>query len=180
MAAKKSSAVLIDSRSSALLKTDTRTVCEDTSTLLIESQIRHAITYGGENVIFTKAEIAHIKAIGAEPGTALFVCLLVCVPKTKYYAKIGMKILGFKPISMITNDLNIRHASFIYPNETVKGSEATSFTNSSLCKKTDNNNTTGGTKLFAALLDQMLEQQKAAIAVNIHTLILRCRLRLAA
>jgi hypothetical protein len=70
MQARKSTSVLIDSRTSAVLKTDTRWVCEDTSTLLVDSQIRHAISYGGQNVIFTKGEIARIKAIGTEPGTS--------------------------------------------------------------------------------------------------------------
>lgn len=164
MAAKKSSPVFIDSRSSAMLKTDTRSVCEDTSSLLIDTQIRHAISYGGQNVIFSKAEIAQIKSIGAEPGKFIIILIEKFAVKNIYLCLAGMKILGFKPLSMITNDLNIRHASFIYPNESVKGTLYLSLI-ITITKMLTKIMMIGGTKMFAALLDQMLEQQKAAIAV---------------
>lgn len=39
----------------------TKWICEDTGTLLMDSQIKYAYQYGGEKIIFDKDEINSIK-----------------------------------------------------------------------------------------------------------------------
>jgi ATP-dependent DNA helicase 2 subunit 1 len=121
--AKKGTSVPIDARHNTALKTDTRQICADTGTLLIASQIKHALPYGGARVVFAGAEMAKIRLAGNNG--------------------VGIEILGFKPRVTLTDDLNVRAAQFLYPNESMKG----------------------GTRMFAALLEQMLALDRIAIAV---------------
>lgn len=60
---KKGSFVWLDSRNNQPLKVLTRHVCEDTGTLLMDSQIKYSYLYGGERVIFDKEELQGIKVL---------------------------------------------------------------------------------------------------------------------
>ena len=75
----------------------TKWVCEDTGTLLMDTQIKYSYDYGGEKVIFDKDEVTAIKTID----------------------KKGLRLMGFKPRSALKTYFNLRHSSFIYPDEQV-------------------------------------------------------------
>ena len=89
--------VWLDSKTNQAVKTMTKYVCEDTGTLLMDSQIKYAYGYGGERVIFDKDEITQIKSMDKQ----------------------GLRLLGFKPRSALKVYHNIRPANFIYPDERV-------------------------------------------------------------
>jgi ATP-dependent DNA helicase 2 subunit 1 len=98
---KKGGFVWLDPKTNQNVKTTTKWVCEDTGTLLMDSQIKFAHMYGGEKIIFDKDEIAAIKSFDAQ----------------------GLKLMGFKPKSALKVYFNLRNALFIYPDEnTTKGS----------------------------------------------------------
>lgn len=59
---KKSTHIWTDANSGQPLKTMTKWICEDTGTLLMDSQIKYAYLYGGEKIIFEKDEITQIKS----------------------------------------------------------------------------------------------------------------------
>lgn len=58
---KKSSHIWTDAKTGQPIKTMTKWVCEDTGTLLMDSQIKYGYPYGGEKIIFEKDEITQIK-----------------------------------------------------------------------------------------------------------------------
>jgi ATP-dependent DNA helicase 2 subunit 1 len=60
---KKGSFVWLDSRNNQPMKVLSRYVCEDTGTLLMDSQIKFSYLYGGERVIFDKEELQGIKVL---------------------------------------------------------------------------------------------------------------------
>lgn len=119
--AKKSTAATLDSRNLQPVKTDSRYVCEDTGTLLLPTQMTHAIEYGGERISFTSAELLAIKRTAAEQG---------------------LELLGFKPRAALKFHHNVKHSAFLFPNEAV---------------------VKGGTKAFAALVEQMAQLDRIAI-----------------
>jgi ATP-dependent DNA helicase 2 subunit 1 len=96
--ARKSTAAILDSRNLQAVRTDSRYVCEDTGTLLLPSQMQHAIEYGGERVVFSSLELQTIKRTAAEQG---------------------LEVLGFKPRAALKFYHNIKHSAFLFPNEAV-------------------------------------------------------------
>jgi ATP-dependent DNA helicase 2 subunit 1 len=117
---KKGSYVWLDSRTNQQLKKMTKYICEDTGSMLLDTQVRNSYTYGGERVFFDKEEIQKIK---------------LC-------EKSSFHLMGFKPRNTLKDYYNIKHASFIYPDEyAIKGS----------------------TVAFSALLDRMLAADKIAV-----------------
>ncbi|KAJ3156664.1 X-ray repair cross-complementing protein 6 [Geranomyces michiganensis] len=76
--------------------------------------------YGGEKVVFTKEE----------------------VDSMKYICKPGLVLLGFKPRSALKDKHNIKHASFIYPDESEYS---------------------GSSSVYAHFLERMWTRQKIAI-----------------
>lgn len=95
-AAKKGSFVWLD-KNNNILRTVTKYICEDTGSLLMDSQIKYAFPYGGENVIFDKDEILNIKTIDKQ----------------------GIRLMGFKPRSALKVYHNLKPSLFIYPDEHV-------------------------------------------------------------
>lgn len=94
---KKSGFQWLDSKTNQPVRVQSKWVCEDTGSLLMPSQIKYAYVYGGEQVIFSKEEIQKIKTI-EQPG---------------------LTIMGFKARSALKIHHNVRHASFLYPDEKV-------------------------------------------------------------
>lgn len=96
-------------------------MCVDTVTPLLQTDIKYAYEFGGEKVVFDKEELGKIRAYSGQPRLVL---------------------LGFKPSETLKYQMNVKHASFIYPNETeVAGSSA----------------------VFANLLEAMISLEKIAI-----------------
>lgn len=95
---KKGSYVWLDSRTNQQLKKMTKYICEDTGSMLLDTQVRNSYTYGGERVFFDKEEIQKIK---------------LC-------EKSSFHLMGFKPRNTLKDYYNIKHASFIYPDEYVR------------------------------------------------------------
>ncbi len=61
----------------------------------MDSQIKFAFPFGGTKVIFDKEEVTQLRAM----------------------EKKALRLVGFKPRSVIKAHLNITHSSFIYPDE---------------------------------------------------------------
>jgi len=98
--AKKGAYLWLDSKTNQPTKSITKWVCADTGTLLMDSQIKYAYTYGGEKIIFDKEEVNAIKNFDMQ----------------------GLRLMGFKPMDSLKS-YNIRTADFIYPDEfSIKGS----------------------------------------------------------
>lgn len=68
---------------------------DDTARPLEKSEIRKAYAFGGEQIVFTPEEIKKLRNFG-EPV---------------------IRLLGFKPQSMLPMWANIKHATFLYPSE---------------------------------------------------------------
>ena len=85
-----------------------------------KGDIRKAYKFGGAQITFTPEEIASLRHFG-DPG---------------------IRIIGFKPLSMLPMWANLRPATYIYPSE---------------------EDYVGSTRVFAALYKNLLKNQKMAI-----------------
>ncbi|CAO1596836.1 ATP-dependent DNA helicase II subunit 1 [Xanthoria calcicola] len=98
----------------------TTEVASDTARTVEKVEIKKAYRFGGEQILFTPEEISSLRNFG-EP----------CI-----------RILGFKPISMLPIWANLKPATFIYPSE---------------------EDYIGSTRVFAALHAKLLASQKMGI-----------------
>ena len=73
----------------------TTQMAEDTARYVEKVEIRKAYKFGGEQITFTPEEVSSLRNFG--------------VP--------GIRIIGFKPVSMLPIWANIKPATFIYPSE---------------------------------------------------------------
>ena len=94
---------------------------EDTARSVEKVEIRKAYKFGGETVSFTPEEIAEVKHFG-DPV---------------------LRIIGFKPLSMLPIWANHRPSTFIYPSE---------------------EDVIGSTRVFSALQQKLLKDQKMGLA----------------
>jgi ATP-dependent DNA helicase 2 subunit 1 len=118
--ATKGSYTLLDNVSNQPVKSTTKWVCEHTGTVLQPQQIARVYPLGGVDLEFTTEELAQIKAID-QPG---------------------LQLMGFKPRSSLKAYHNVRHASFVYPDDTT---------------------VQGSSQAFGALLEKMLELNQIGI-----------------
>lgn len=95
-------------------------MADDTARTVEKGELRKAFKFGGENVTFTPEELASIKNFG-DPI---------------------IRILGFKPLSMLPLWANMRPATFIYPSE---------------------EEFIGSTRVFSALHQSLVDKQKMAV-----------------
>lgn len=93
---------------------------EDSARPVEKTEMRKAYKFGGENVTFTPEELAKLKNFG-DPV---------------------IRILGFKPLSMLPIWANLKHSTFIYPSE---------------------EDFIGSTRTFSALHQVLLKQKKIAV-----------------
>lgn len=98
----------------------TTIMADDTARTVEKGELRKAFKFGGENVTFTPEELASIKNFG-DPI---------------------IRILGFKPLSMLPLWANMRPATFIYPSE---------------------EEFIGSTRVFSALHQSLVDKQKMAV-----------------
>lgn len=96
-------------------------IAEDTAREVQKTEIRKAYKFGGETVSFTEDET---KAI-------------------RYFGDPVIRIIGFKPLSMLPEWANMRCPMFIYPTEA---------------------DFIGSTRVFSALQQNLLKKEKMAIA----------------
>ena len=99
----------------------TAQMADDSGRLVEKTDIKKAFKFGGEQVLFTPEELSSLKHFG-EPG---------------------IRIIGFKPMSMIPIWANTRPSTFIYPSE---------------------EDYVGSTRVFSALQQKLLKSQKVGIA----------------
>lgn len=99
----------------------TTQMADDTAREVEKVEIKKAYRFGGEQIAFTKEEIAALRNFG-DPG---------------------IRIIGFKPISMLPVWANLKPATFIYPSE---------------------DDYVGSTRVFSALQQKLLRDQKMGLA----------------
>ncbi|MCJ1433512.1 ATP-dependent DNA helicase II subunit 1 [Xylographa pallens] len=95
-------------------------IADDTARQVEKGEIRKAYKFGGEQVTFTPDEITSLRHFG-DPG---------------------IRIVGFKPLSMLPMWANLRPSTFIYPSE---------------------DDYVGSTRVFAALHQKLLRDQKMGL-----------------
>ena len=110
-----------DTEKAQIAKGSTTLMAEDTARSVEKVEIRKAYKFGGETVSFTEEEMAKIRHFG-DPI---------------------LRIIGFKPMSMLPIWANYKHNTFIYPSE---------------------EDFVGSTRVFSALQQKMLKDQKMALA----------------
>ena len=96
-------------------------IAEDSSRVVEKGEIRKAFKFGGEQIVFTPEEVEQLRNFG-DPV---------------------IRIIGFKPISMLPIWANLRPSTFIYPSE---------------------DDFVGSTRVFAALQQKLLKDQKMGVA----------------
>ncbi len=96
-------------------------IADDTARTVEKAEIRKAFKFGGETVSFTKDELSKIRNFG-DPV---------------------IRIVGFKPVSMLPVWANVRPPIFVYPSE---------------------EDFVGSTRVFSALHQKLLKEQKMAVA----------------
>ncbi|KAF2763519.1 putative DSB repair complex subunit Ku70 [Pseudovirgaria hyperparasitica] len=99
----------------------TTQLAEDTAKTVEKSEVRKAYKFGGETISFTPEEITQIRSFG-DPT---------------------LRIIGFKPASLLPVWANTRPAYFIYPSET---------------------DFIGSTRVFSALQQKLLQDDKIGLA----------------
>jgi ATP-dependent DNA helicase 2 subunit 1 len=96
-------------------------MAEDTARAVQKSEIKKAYKFGGEQVLFTKEEQRELKNFGPP----------------------GLRIIGFKPQSMLPFWASVDKSTFIYPSE---------------------EDYVGSTRVFAALWQNLLKDEKMGLA----------------
>ena len=99
----------------------TNQLAEDNARPLEKGEIKKAYKFGGEQITFTPEEVSSLRNFG-DPG---------------------IRIIGFKPQSMLPFWANYRPSTFIYPSE---------------------DEYVGSTRVFAALHQKLLKDEKMALA----------------
>ena len=96
-------------------------MAEDSARTVEKVEIKKAYKFGGEQITFTPEEVSSLRHFG-DPG---------------------IRIIGFKPQSMLPIWANIRPSTFIYPSE---------------------DDYVGSTRVFSALQQKLLKDQKVGLA----------------
>ncbi|TKA29787.1 hypothetical protein B0A50_03151 [Salinomyces thailandicus] len=110
-----------DSEKPQIASSNSTLVADDTARTVEKAEVRKAYRFGGETISFTPEEIAKITSFG-DPV---------------------IRIIGFKPMSMLPIWANLTRSTFIYPSE---------------------EDVVGSTRVFSALHRKLLKDQKIGIA----------------
>ncbi|KAG8525842.1 ATP-dependent DNA helicase II subunit 1 [Bacidia gigantensis] len=92
---KRSCYVWLDGEKAQIATGTTAQMAEDTGRTVEKGEIRKAFKFGGEQVTFTPEEVASLR----------------------YFGDPGIRIIGFKPASMLPVWANTKPATFLYPTE---------------------------------------------------------------
>ncbi|MCJ1320483.1 ATP-dependent DNA helicase II subunit 1 [Xylographa vitiligo] len=117
---KRSCYVWINGDKAQIAKGISAQIADDTARKVEKGEIRKAYKFGGEQVTFTPDEITSLRHFG-DPG---------------------IRIIGFKPLSMLPIWANLRPSTFIYPSE---------------------DDYVGSTRVFAALHQKLLHDRKMGL-----------------
>lgn len=117
---KRSCFVWLDGEKAQIATGVTTKIAEDTARSVEKVEIKKAFNFGGEQIPFTPEEISSLRNFG-DPV---------------------IRIIGFKPMSMLPIWANLKPATFIYPSE---------------------DHYIGSTRVFAALHQKLLSSKKIAI-----------------
>lgn len=118
---KRSCFVWLDGEKAQIATGVTTQLADDTARTVEKVEIKKAYKFGGEQIVFTPEE----------------------VDKLRHFGDPGIRIIGFKPMSMLPIWANLRPSTFIYPSE---------------------DDYVGSTRVFAALQKKLLDDQKIGIA----------------
>ncbi|MCJ1298902.1 ATP-dependent DNA helicase II subunit 1 [Hypocenomyce scalaris] len=99
----------------------TTQMADDTARTVEKGEIKKAYKFGGEQIAFTPEEVASLR----------------------YFGDPGIRIIGFKPLSMLPIWANLRPSTFIYPSE---------------------EEYVGSTRVFSALQQKLLKDEKMGLA----------------
>ena len=99
----------------------TTQVADDTARAIEKVEVKKAFKFGGEQILFTIEEVSELRLFG-DPG---------------------IRIIGFKPLSMLPVWANFKPSTFIYPSEDIY---------------------VGSTRVFSALQQKLLKDHKMAVA----------------
>ena len=118
---KRSCYVWLGGENPAIATGNTTQFADDTARIVEKVDIKKAFKFGGEQIIFTPEEVSELRHFG-DPG---------------------IRIIGFKPLSMLPIWANFKPSTFIYPSE---------------------DDYVGSTRVFSALQQKLLKDQKMGIA----------------
>ncbi|KAI9676152.1 MAG: ATP-dependent DNA helicase II subunit 1 [Caeruleum heppii] len=104
-----------------IAKGSTTQMAEDTARVVDKAEIRKAYKFGGEQIAFTPEEISALR----------------------YFGDPGVRLIGFKPMSLLPFWASLKPATFIYPSE---------------------EDFIGSTRVFSALQQKLLKDDKMAVA----------------
>lgn len=79
-----------------IVKGETSLLAEFTAQVVDKTTVKKAYKFGGENILFTDEEMKELRNFGER----------------------GIRILGFRPVSKLPFDHNVRSPIFVYPDET--------------------------------------------------------------
>lgn len=102
----------------------TTTIAEETARTVVQAEIRKAYVFGGEQIAFDEDEMKSLR----------------------YFGEPAIRIIGFKPKSLLPEWANSRTPTFIYPDES---------------------SYVGSSRVFSALHQKLLASQKFALAWTI-------------
>ena len=101
MPAKKPTAAKVNIANNKQLRSTQRFICQETGSVLYRQQIGTYYPLGSEKVKMTTDEMSRIKK----------------------FDKVGMTLMGFKPKTYLKVYHNVKHSTFVYPDESrVQGS----------------------------------------------------------
>ena len=118
---KRSCYVWLNGEKPQIATATTTKTAEDTNRTVEKVDMKKAFRFGGEQIVFTQDEISALRNFG-EPI---------------------LRIIGFKPMSMLPIWANLRPSTFIYPSE---------------------DDYVGSTRVFSALWQKLLQDQKIGLA----------------
>eukprot|EP01069_Polyplicarium_translucidae_P003766 Polyplicarium_translucidae@DN2402_c1_g1_i4.p2 len=89
--------IFLNSADNAILKCNSKWLCDGTGAVLLPDQVRKCIPYGGRRVFIDPKERSQCSNF---PGVGF-----------------GLRLFGFKPRSALDVSLSVKHPCFVYPNE---------------------------------------------------------------
>jgi ATP-dependent DNA helicase 2 subunit 1 len=113
--------IWLNGEKAQIAKGETIQMAEDTTKTVLKTEVKKAYKFGGEQVLFTKEEQKELKNFGAP----------------------GLRIIGFKPQSMLPAWASVNKSTFIYPSE---------------------EDYVGSTRVFSAFWQKLLKDKKMGLA----------------
>lgn len=118
----KSCYVWVGGEKPQIVQTSTSHMADDTARVVEKTELRKAYKFGGDSIAFTPEEFVQIRQCFGEPV---------------------IRIVGFKPLSLLPLWANVNKATFMYPSEA---------------------DFIGSTRVFSALQQKLIESKKMALA----------------